>query len=120
MTLEIIVGVIAVSFILLTIFSLLALQRLRKAIKKTDQVLTAMHHLIRELTDPSIELIENANELVVDVKKKSEGLDMLFHPLYRCKKEKLEDSGLGQISDLLRFVSEGIQLFKKLKHEMKK
>jgi len=120
MIMEIIVGVIGISFVLLVVFSIVTLQRLRKVIKKTDRVLTEAHYLLYTLSEPSTELIHNANRLLLDIKKKSEGLDVIFRPLYDLKKEKSEGhKGVEKICDLLECVVAGIQLFSKIKNEMK-
>jgi uncharacterized protein YoxC len=117
MIIEIIVGIIAIAFVLLVIFSIITLHRLRKVMKKTDRVLTDAHHLLHALSEPSVELVHNTNKLVVDIKKKSEGLDVLFRPLYGLKKEKTEAH--EKLSGLLECVIEGVQLFQKIKNEMK-
>ena len=118
---EIIVGIIGLAFIAMVVFIIIALQRLRKVIKKTDRVLSEVHHFVRSMSEPSVELLDNSNKLVMDIKKKSEGLDVLFHPLYHLKKEKSEGhhKGLEKVCDLLGYVTEGIQLFQKIKNEMK-
>jgi hypothetical protein len=120
MIMEIIVGIIGIAFIVLVVFCVIALQRFRKVIKKTDYVLKEVHYLLHSITEPSVELIENTNKLVLDVKKKSEGLDVLFGPLYCLKKERSGGhKGCEKICDLLGYVAEGIQLFNKIKNEMK-
>ena len=117
---EIIIGVIAIAFILLVIFLIMTLQRLRRFIKTADRVLTKTDHLLHALSEPTAELIHNSNKLVMDVKKKSEALDVIFRPLYALKKERSEEhTGYKKISELLEFVVEGIQLFSKIKKEMK-
>jgi len=120
MTIEIIVGIIGIAFILLVIFCIMTLLRLRKLIKKTDRVLTEVHHLLHAVSEPSVELIHNTNKLIIDIKKKSEGLDVLFRPLYGLKKERSEEhKGYEKIYGLLECIVEGVQLFSKIKNEMK-
>jgi uncharacterized protein YoxC len=120
MIIEIIVGAIGASFVVLVIFLIMTLYRLRKVMKKTDRVLTEAHHLLHTLSEPSVELIHNTNKLVVDVKKKSEGLDVIFRPLYDLKKERSEGSkGFEKICDLLECAIEGARLFIKIKNERK-
>jgi hypothetical protein len=56
----------------------------------------------------------------MDVKKKSEALDVIFRPLYCLKKERSEEpTGYKKISEILELVIEGVQLFSKIKKEMK-
>lgn len=120
MIMEVIVGAIGIAFILLVVFSIITLQRLRKTVKKTDRVLTEIHYLLRSLSEPSVDLVHNANKLILDVKKKSEGLDVIFRPLYCLKKEKSErDTTFEKIIELVGCVAEGIQVCRKIKKEMK-
>ena len=117
---ELIVGVIGIAFIVLVIFFIITLQGLRKTAERTEQTMKEAHHLLRVLTEPTIELIENTNKLIEDVKKKSEGLDVIFRPLYAFRKDRSEKpNSLEKICGVLGFVEEGIQLYKKIKKEMK-
>lgn len=118
MIIEISVGVIAIAFVLLVVFLVITLQRLRKVMKKTERVLSEAHALLHGLTEPVVELIDNTNRLTIDVKKKLEGLDVLFRPLYVLKKTDGHHS-MGKFGDIAGFVVEGIQLFNKIKNEMK-
>lgn len=114
---EIIAGVVAIAFVLLVVFLIITLQKLRKVIKKTDRVLSEVHRVLRDFSEPGVELIDNTNKLILDVKKKSEGLDVIFRPLYTYKKEG--HKGYEKICDLLGCVAEGVRLFSKIKNEMK-
>lgn len=109
MVMEIIAGAVGTAFIILVIFLILTLQKYRNVAKEAER-------LLRSMTDPTRELVENTNELVVDLKKKSEGLDIIFQPLYSLKKRP---SNSEKIGDLLNCVGQGIQLFSKIKNEMK-
>jgi len=114
MVMEIIVGIIGIAFIALVIFIAVTLKKFHKVLKKTDYVLSEVHHTLRSLSEPSVKLIDHTNELILDVKKKSEPLNVLFHPLYGLKKEwSAGHKGLEKICDLLGYVVEGIQLFSK-------
>ena len=120
MAMEFIVGSIGVAFILLTVFFIITLLRLQKVIKKTDLVLKETHHLIRSISEPSVELIENTNELILDVKKKSEGIDVIFQPLYNLKREKSNVHRFDKICELVGCIADGIELFRKIKNEIKR
>lgn len=117
MIVEISVGIIAIAFVVLVVFLVITLKRLRKVMKKTERVLSDVHQTLNALSNPSIELVQNTNRLIIDVKKKSEGLDFLFRPLYSLKKS--EGHTADKIGDIAQFVAEGIQLFNKIKKEMK-
>lgn len=116
----IIIGVIGLAFIVLVIFLVMTLQRLRRVLKTSDRVLKQVHYLLHNISEPSEELIENCNKLVMDVKKKSDGLDVIFRPLYNIKKERHEThKGYDKIGQILECVAEGVELFGKIKKEMK-
>lgn len=111
MILEITIGVIALTFIILVIFLILALRDARRTIKKTDKVLTEIHKTLDAISEPSKHLIQNVDKLTQDIRKKSEGLDVLFLPLYALHKKKAETS-------LLECVGEAISLFQKIKNKI--
>lgn len=118
MTIEIIFGLFGVCFAILVVFLIMTLLKLCKVLKKADRVLVEVQRLIHGISDPSIKLIHNSNKLVTDVQKKSEGLDVLFRPLYGIKKSK-KSKGNDKIFGLLECAIEGVQLFSKIKSEMK-
>lgn len=117
MIIDISIGIIAIAFVILVVFLVMTLIRLRKVLKKTDRVLSDVHQTLNTLSVPSSELIQNSNRFVLDLKRKSEGLDVLFRPLYALKKS--ESHSGGKFSDIAIFVTEGIHLFNKIKKEMK-
>jgi uncharacterized protein YoxC len=98
MTSEIIAAIAVGAFIVLVIFSVLTLMQARKTLKKTDLVLWEVH------------------KLLLDVKRKSEGLEALFAPLHALRKK--EDS--LHISEIIECVTSAIRLFSKLKKEVSK
>ncbi|MBX9923845.1 MAG: DUF948 domain-containing protein [Rhabdochlamydiaceae bacterium] len=120
MVIDVVVGVIGSAFVVLVVFLVIALQRLLKVIKKSDVLLSELHDVLNDFSSPSLELVENTNALIVDIQKKSEGLDCLFRPLYAIKKEKFEQSnGAEKISGLIECLAEGVRFFGKIKNEMK-
>jgi uncharacterized protein YoxC len=120
MVIEIVVGAIGIAFILLVIFFIITLQRLRRVIRKTDRTLTEICYLLHSISAPSIEMVDGVNKLIGDVQKKLEGLDVLFHPLYGLKKEKSEGHTTSEkIYGVLEYITEGVHLFNKIKKEMK-
>lgn len=120
MIMEIIVGVIGAAFVVLVVFLLLSLKKLNQTLKKADHILADVRHLLNDATDPAIDLLENTNALVLDIQKKSEGLDLLFRPLYSIKKAKSDPkNGTEKVSELMEYVAEGVRLFGKIKNEMK-
>ena len=117
MTIEVIVGIIGAAFVVLVVFFIVTLQGLRKVALRTEQAMKEAHHLMRSITEPTVELIDNTNDLIKDLKKKSEALDEILHPFCASKKEK--PNGFEKICGVLGFVEEGILLYKKIKKEMK-
>jgi uncharacterized protein YoxC len=117
---EIIAAAVGSAFIVLVIFLIRALQRLCKLAKKAEHVLTEVQHVLYDISEPSIELIDNANKVVLDVKKKAEGLDVIFRPLYDLKKHRSDGhNGFEKIGGLLEYIAQGIQIFSKIKNELK-
>ncbi|MBI2743531.1 MAG: DUF948 domain-containing protein [Chlamydiales bacterium] len=120
MIMEIIVGAIALTFALLVVFLILTLQDTRKTLKKTDRILTDLHKTLEAISEPSAELIHNVNKLTLDIKKKSEGLDVVFRPLYAMKKEAAEGkNSYEKISEIVGCIADGIRLFSRVKDEIK-
>lgn len=118
---EIIVGAIAVAFAALVIFLILTLQDTRKTLKKTDRILTDIHKTLEAISEPSADLIQSVNKLTLDIKKKSEGIDVLFRPLYAMKEEpRRERSVANEIPEVIALVAEGVRLFGKIKSEFKR
>ena len=119
MIMEIIVGAIGLTFAILVIFLILTLQDMRKTLKKADRILSDVHKTLDAISEPSTHLIHNMNKLTLDIKKKADGLDVLFHPLYAMKKEEGEKKGHDTLTEVMECIAGGIRLFYKLKNEMK-
>lgn len=120
MVMELIVGVIALAFVALVVFTIIALQNLGKTMKKADRTLAEVHKVLDALSGPGVELTQNANKLVADVKKKAEALDFFFRPLYALKKEKPDPKNkYEKISEVMEFVAEGVRLFSLIKDDKK-
>jgi len=114
---ELIVGIIAAAFVALAVFAIITLQNLSKTLKKADRTLTEVHKI---LDGPAMELVQNSNKLIADLKKKSEALDLLFRPLYVFKKERPEPNNrYEKVSEVVEFVAEGVRIFKMIKDEIK-
>jgi preprotein translocase subunit YajC len=117
---EIIVGVIALTFVVAVIFLILTLQDLRKTTKKTDRFLTDMHKTLEVISESGSHLINNANKLTLDIKKKSESLDILFRPLHLINKDKSEEKNTYEkASGIMECIAESVLLFVKIKDEIK-
>lgn len=117
MIIEIIVGVIALAFVVLVVFLILALQDTRKTLKKVDRTLSDVHKTLEVVSDEGKHLMHNANKLTLGLNKKSEALDVLFNPLLSLKKA---DDGNGEsIAVIMEYVAVGIRLFSKIREEIK-
>ncbi len=118
MIMEIIVGAIALAFVVLVVFLILTLQDTRKTLKKTDRILTDIHKTLEGIAEPSAHLIHSIDKLTLDIKKKAEGLDVLFHPLYAMKEGSGHKKGSDKLSEIVECVADGIRLFQKVKKEI--
>lgn len=114
MIMEITVGVIALAFMFLVIYLIIALRDVRKTLKKTQRLLTDLHQLLDAVSEPSKNIVHNVDKLTHDLRRKSEGLDILFSPLYALHKKQTEN----KISPLFECIGEAIRLFRKIKNEI--
>ncbi len=118
MVMEIIIGVIALTFVVLVVFLIMTLQSTRKTLKRTDRVLMEVHKNLEAISEVSVELLQNVNKLTLDIKKKSESLDVFFRPLHHMKKEDKDISDV--ISDIAESTAGIIRLFNHLKEGIKR
>lgn len=123
MIMEIIIGAIAVAFVVLVVFLSRTLAALFKTLKRVDRVLADAHKMLESVSEESAHLLHNSNRLVLDIKKKSEGLDIFFHPLYEMKKEAhspVDKNGYEKASRIIDYVADGVRLFSKIREDVKK
>jgi uncharacterized protein YoxC len=92
MIIDISVGVISLAFVVLVVYLVLTLRKVDRLLKTT-------------------------NALALDIKSKSETLDIFFRPLARLGKKKGDTKHRkhDEIIDIVDFVTEGVVLFNKLK-----
>ncbi len=114
---EIIVGVIALAFLILVVFMIIALQDMRKTMKKADRTLADMHKTLEMVSEDGKHLIQNANKLTAGLNKKSEALDVIFNPLQAFKKGDKNSS--ETIAEIIECIAIGIRLFNKVREEIK-
>ena len=91
MIIDISVGVISVAFVVLVVYLVLTL-------RKVDR------------------LLNTTNDLALDIKEKSETLNIFFRPLAKLGKKKADPKHRkhGEIVDIVDFVTDGVILFNKL------
>lgn len=118
MVYEIIAGVAVLAFVILTIFFVLTLRDTRRTLKKTERILNDVHKAIDAVSEPAEHLVQSLNKLTLDIKKKSEGLDVLFRPLYGMRKEGEGKEEHDTLSEIIECVGGAIRLFKKIKKEI--
>lgn len=118
MIFEIIAGVAALAFVILVIFLLLTLRDTRRTLKKTDRILNDVHKVLDAVSEPAEHLVQSLNKLTLDLKKKSDGLDVLFRPLYGMRKEGHEGKEESTVADVMECVGGAIRLFQKIKKEV--
>jgi uncharacterized protein YoxC len=106
MIVDICAGVISMTFIVLVIYLVITL---RKAIEMLKQTKHSMTHVDQ--------LIKTANDLALDFKEKSEALNILFRPLMRLSKKKIDPKyqKYEKIAEMINFATDGIVLFNELK-----
>jgi len=116
MVIEIIAGVGVLGFIILVIFTLLIFRDIRRSLKKMDRTLNDAHAVLEDISEPTKHLVQSLNKLTLDFKKKSEGLDVLFRPLYRMREGDHEED--ESLSNIIESIGGAIRLFKKIKKEI--
>lgn len=122
MIMEIIVGAIALAFIVLVIFLIRNLVALSKTMKKVDRLLGDVHRTLEGVSEEGTHLLHNTNKLVLDIKRKSEGVDLLFHPLYEMKKESPsgKKNSYEKASTIIDYVADGVRLYSKIREDFRK
>lgn len=119
MTIIIIASVGVLAFVALVVFLILTLRDTRRILKKTDRILNDAHQILDHLKDPIEHLLYSFNKLTLDIKKKSEGLDVLFRPLYGMRKENHEEKGEGDaLPDIVEWITTTMRLFQKIKKQI--
>jgi uncharacterized protein YoxC len=104
MVIEISVAVIAVAFIVLVIFIVMALLKARRTL---DAMRRDLHHVSTE----AIHLMRKLDALASDIKSKSESLNFVFRPFRSMNREK---NGTNTLTDAIQWVGKGLILFDQL------
>jgi uncharacterized protein YoxC len=93
MIIEICVGVISIAFVVLVVYLVITLHKV-------------------------IETLKTANDLALDIKEKSEALNVVFRPLTKFGKKKEKHSqNYEKIIEIINFATDGIVLFNRLKRK---
>jgi uncharacterized protein YoxC len=90
MIIEICVIVATAIFAILAFFCVMFFLSARKTLKATFLTLLEMQSSLNLLTKESLNLLHNTNHLTLDICKKSESLDFIFHGLARIGENKLK------------------------------
>ena len=118
MIMEIIVGVIALALVFLVIFIILALKRMHTSLNHMDRIMGETKKAVEEISEPAEHLVQNLNKLTVDIKKKSEGLDILFHPLYALQGKKTDKTD-DRLTAIVECVADVASFLQKIKTAIK-
>ncbi|GAB4189087.1 MAG: hypothetical protein Tsb0015_09580 [Simkaniaceae bacterium] len=122
MIIEICAIAATVAFIILVVFLIMTFITTRRTLKETTITLMHIQRQMQALSKESISLIQNTNDLTLDIKKKSESLNFIFHALASFNKNKFhvlemekQKNISEKISEILECVGSGIILFNKIK-----
>ncbi len=102
MIMEICIGVVSIAFVVLVIFLIMTLRDVSNTLKQSKQ------------------MIRNFDELIANLKEKSQALDLFFKPLEKLSKKKAETKNLKnyeKAAEVINFATDGILLFNKLKRK---
>src|SRR5579872_1285399 len=112
MIVEISIAVIAGAFLILSVFLIISLLSANKAMKAMQK---DVHHLSTE----TIKLMQNTDEFVTDVKRKSAALNFLFRPLWNRERAHREEKGHSETEQTfaaaIAWVTDGVNLFNQIK-----
>jgi hypothetical protein len=113
MIVEISVGVIALAFVVLVVFLVIAIVNATKSLKLIQKNL--------EHISPDVKaLIHNTKELSADIKMKSESLNLIFRPLHALSypeghRETKHTKGRDKAAELVDCALLGVALYQKIK-----
>lgn len=99
---ELCAGVASIAFVILVVFLVIALCHIIQTLKQSKH------------------MIKNVNDLALDLKEKSESLNLFFRPLEKLSKKKTEGKHLKtyeKAAEVINFATDGILLFNKLKRK---
>ena len=96
MIIEVCIGAVSLAFVILVIYLVMTLIQTRRTLSRIDK------------------LTKTVNEIALDLKEKSEALNIVFRPLARLNKKKVERHSQN-VAEIIEFASEGITLFNRLK-----
>ena len=113
MTIEISVAIIAFALLAGMTCSVILLLRTQKTLEKAKE---DFHKVSME----AVELMKKLDELVTDIKSKTDSLDMLFNPLKAFSKGKRRGEATGTVSEVVEWVGTSLDLFNKIKHAVKR
>ncbi len=138
MIIEICLTIIALAFVLLTIYLIITLVSVRKTLNKTNRVLSNLDLLLIAVNPETAKLLSNSNELLSDIVDKSEKLDPLFDSVSNlgkalekntrsccatslCEEEREDEYGCRHRSeDWLELATAGLMLWQKIKRRREK
>jgi Na+-translocating ferredoxin:NAD+ oxidoreductase RnfC subunit len=116
MIIEISVAVIAGAFLLLSVFLVISLLNTNKTVKALQK---DIHHLSNE----TVKLVENTDEFVTDVKRKSQAMNFLFRPFMNRERAHREERSHSKAEDTVAaaidWVVTGVDLLNQIKGYLK-
>ena len=124
MLVEISLAIIALVFVAMLIVIFPLITESRKTMKKMNSFLGELQKDIRDFSAEGLDLVENVNKLTIDLKRKSEDLNVIFRPLHIWRKEKSDlhpakKGNVEKLAQLLEIVAEGMPLFLQFKKGIK-
>lgn len=107
MFIDICIGAVSLAFVILVIYLIVSLRKIQGTLKQTNRTLVHVDQLSK-----------TANDIALDLKEKSEALNVVFKPLAKLNKKKAARHSQA-ISDVVQFAAEGITLYNQLKKKKK-
>lgn len=107
MVINISVAFIAVAFVVLVVFLIVALLETRKTLRSTRKD-------IRHVATEAVELMKKIDTLAADIRSKVDSLDFVFRPLKSLNKEKPHKE-TDTVTEVVEWATTSLILFNKIK-----
>jgi uncharacterized protein YoxC len=113
---EIFLGIIAGSMFTAGIFGIFFLYSAKKTLTKANDFIDEGKDQLYYISQRSINLLDDTDDLILDIKRKTDSVDFLFAPLEKYNKNHNEPKIKDYIYQIEELLSIGIILFDKVKN----
>jgi len=116
---EIFLGIIAGSLIIAAIFFIIFLFSIKNTLNKANESIEEGKNQLYCISQKSTNLLDDTDDLILDLKRKSDSINFLFTPLERFNKSYNETKIKNYIYQIEELLTLGLFLFDKVKKSRK-